>query len=590
MVVTLDNPNRLLMIRFKYPITKLTLLLAYDLYEINKDSTDTPVKNIKPFKKIFMYDNKISVDEKIINNYGSSLIKNKHDVKIIQEWLSMPLNTTNPKKTQMIDLTIQSNQKSPYLIFYCTLQIKKIPNYDMQAIMTISCGKEPDICQAEYDLITGETTFKENDIKIRINKDDYFAGDQNLFTAYQNESILTNNGILKAATFKKIVTVFFKYIKTRSELDYESIKKVSFPLYILPTRLTIEKKESLTNNKQSEFIDVFGNSATSYPSKTTVTAKFLSYDDPAFTINCKREESFYKDLGIGNNSLDKINLPASHITQIGKIEWIFININDVTKSFEQIRQGFLKHIHHNYKKLDNNSTLNKRSNLKIIGMIRDQNKIEVLLDENLTMNKLEQIFHDITSDKQDIPFKVFEIMIPTGTENKKTLWADYIYIIHSFLTGRKISKYYFIRFFTIELKKQLKEFPEFKKTAVNFFLKSEFMIKYISSQITDHDLMNDDETFAFSIGNIARIYIDYKRKNKEENNSLDEILKYSKYDRLRLQHVLTKVGKGIAISKTDSETIQKIETSIQKLISKNEITDDKTDYAYFFYKGYFTGE
>ena len=580
-----------MMIHFKYNIIKLTLLLAYDLYEINKDSTDTPVKNIKPFKKIFMCNNKISVDETLREKYGSSLIENKRDVKIIQDWLSMPLNTTNPKMTQMIDLTIHSSQKSPYLIFYCTLQIKKIQNDDMQAIMIVSCGKEPSICQAEYDLITGKTTFKENDIKIRINTDDYFAGEQNLFSAYQNESILTSDGTLKAATFKKIVTVFFKYIKTRSELDYESIKKVSFPLYILPTRLTIEKK-SLTNNKQSEFIDVFGNHATLYPSKTTVTAKFLSYDDPAFTINCKREESFYKDLGIGNYSLDKINFPASHITKISKIEWIFIDINNITKSFEQIRQGFLKQIHYNYKKLDNNPASNKKSNLKVIGMIRDKYKmkIEILLDENLTMNKLEQMFHDMPLDKQDIPFMVFEIMIPAGTENKKTLWADYIYTIRSFLTGRKISKYYFVRFFTKELKKQLKEFLKSKNTAVNFFLKSEFMIKYISSHVMNDDLMNNDETFAFSIGSIARAYIDYRRKNKEENNSLDEILKYSKYDKLRLQHVLTKVGKGIAISKTDSETIQKIETNIQKLISKNEITDDKTDYAYFFYKGYFTGE
>ena len=88
-----------------------------------------------------------------------------------------------------------------------------------------------------------------------------------------------------------------------------------------------------------EFEDSFGTPATDYPSKTTINAKFVSFDDQAFTLNCKTGKDFYQNLGIGNQSFPKINMPSGCGFDISGLTWYFFDINVPEFQFEKKGAG-----------------------------------------------------------------------------------------------------------------------------------------------------------------------------------------------------------------------------------------------------------
>jgi hypothetical protein len=102
--------------------------------------------------------------------------------------------------------------------------------------------------------------------------------------------------------------------------------------------------------------------------------------------------------------------------------------------------------------------------------------------------------------------------------------------------------------------------------------------------------MNKNEEYAYKIGCIAGKYIKFKRDTKEANNSTNDILTYSKYDREKLRFVYSRVSLGISLSKaaniSNTDTIAQL---IKKDMPTDEIDDTKAheDYSYFFYKGVF---
>ena len=103
--------------------------------------------------------------------------------------------------------------------------------------------------------------------------------------------------------------------------------------------------------------------------------------------------------------------------------------------------------------------------------------------------------------------------------------------------------------------------------------------------------MNSNEEFAIKIGKIARIYIDFKQNHGETDNSLSDILAYSKYDREKLRFVLKRVGLGVQLSKINDTAKNEITKKIGTLQPREEIEDDvaSKDYSYFFFKGYYIG-
>ena len=88
---------------------------------------------------------------------------------------------------------------------------------------------------------------------------------------------------------------------------------------------------------------------------------------------------------------------------------------------------------------------------------------------------------------------------------------------------------------------------------------------------------------------IAGRYVRFKKDTEENDNSLRDILTYSKYDRGILRSVFKRIGQGVNLSKADESQINKIFLFIKNNERKEEIGEDKQDYdySYFFYKGVF---
>ena len=68
----------------------IRLMLAYELYLNNKESKTPVVKAPKLLKKIYVNEDKVGVDSKALEEYGSNV---RYD--FLQEWLSMPMNTAD---------------------------------------------------------------------------------------------------------------------------------------------------------------------------------------------------------------------------------------------------------------------------------------------------------------------------------------------------------------------------------------------------------------------------------------------------------------------------------------------------------------
>ena len=91
--------------------------------------------------------------------------------------------------------------------------------------------------------------------------------------------------------------------------------------------------------KTRSFTHSFGNKALDFPQVPTQTAKFMSFDDPAFSLNCKTKSAFYENLSIGNDSFKAINIPNDSVINIAGLDWIFTDLEDPSYKFDEIKKG-----------------------------------------------------------------------------------------------------------------------------------------------------------------------------------------------------------------------------------------------------------
>jgi Na+-transporting NADH:ubiquinone oxidoreductase subunit NqrF len=80
--------------------------------------------------------------------------------------------------------------------------------------------------------------------------------------------------------------------------------------------------------------------------------------------------------------------------------------------------------------------------------------------------------------------------------------------------------------------------------------------------------------------------VKFKKDKDEANNSTNDILAYSKYDREHLRFVYHRIGLGLSLSKVNTDELTQF---MKNNMSKEEIDDTHAyeDYSYFFYKGVF---
>jgi uncharacterized membrane-anchored protein len=114
----------------------------------------------------------------------------------------------------------------------------------------------------------------------------------------------------------------------------------------------------------------------------------------SFAINCKTGKEFYQNLGIGNESFPKVSMPTDNAIVIAGLEWYFFDISEPSLKFEAKGRGIYDQLLSNYRLLSSRSGLSvsHQSALKVICTKRAQAKLEVLLDDNLTLDQMKEMF------------------------------------------------------------------------------------------------------------------------------------------------------------------------------------------------------
>lgn len=586
-------------------------MLAYELFLMNKKTNrNLDASNLLPIKKIFVSNGNVTIDPKTPDDYGS---KKFDESKDLQDWLSMPSWASNPKKLNLPDKRTGNNSPKPYVEFDC--EYVKNLNEEKIIVSFPKTGK----FYAEI-FLDGQTTrnlkFENkllplNELKIVMagkdrtntneNDDNYFLNGVRLFDEYVNKGILTGDSKISFTVFSNICNEFSNFVNTRGNPN--NLKNKSrFSLIILPDDGEITYTDHATTG--STWIDAAGNKTDIIAEKPTVSGKFLSYDDPSFTPNGMKGDEFYKNIGIGYKTLDKITLARDQEINVAGLQWYFMDTVSPNKDFKRSKQGIFYQLCNNYEQLKSRGggNYNMLSSMKVICFKMDQfrAKMEVLIDENLTMVKLGTIFSGI--DINDIPFNAAEILIVRTKSS--VLWTYYLKFVNSILRGYGFNDSELIEIFTIFSKKKIfdKDEPWFEdknySLAKEWFEKAEFCRKILSNSVGNPLIMDSNEEFAFKVGKIAGRYIWFRENVGKKNNSVKDILTYSIYDKIHLEYVLEVIPRGIQVTRTkdDDETEKKkMEKYYYDNAPKTEIEDrlSSKKYDYFFYKGAYstiTGE
>ena len=510
----------------------------------------------------------------------------------------MPFN--NLSSVNLPNRATGANSKKPYVEFYGRYEKSKlslsISGLDpdkkevnskedkkkaFEYVYNFADGKEP-VIKTPVDFLT-----------LRLDDKSYFIDDRTLFELYCDAKVVTSSGALPSKVFTAVCDAFCSLWKEK--IVFEDLNKYSrfvFRIVVLPFQLLSQEKQ-IEYKRQDEsiggelFEDCFGNSATDYPSTPTLNAKFVSYDDEAFSINCRVKKEFYQNLGVGNESFDKVNLPPDNV-KIAGLEWYFFDLTNPTLVFDENGSGIYDKLRENYEALsrEKGRSVQEKSVLKVICTKRAQAKIEVLLDENLTLDQLDEMFSRVPEGFNS--YRALECLIVDGARD--IIWTDYITAIRYFMSGIYFDRGFlvqrFTRIFRSKLWEWIKNVKAAKKDVVEFFDRSQFCLKLLTKTESGINNMNKNEEYAYKIGVIAGKYMKFKQTTGETNNSTKDILTYSKYDREHLRFVYKRVGIGLNLSKANTDELSK---SIKNDTPKDEIDDAQAneDYSYFFYKGVF---
>jgi hypothetical protein len=563
-------------------------MLAYELYLKNKDDNVEHVKTVLPVKKVFVrIDDKVNfqLDSKTLEYYGENVRQNDKNA-YLKKSLSMPSN--NLASVGLPYRGTGAAAKKPYVEFFGSYKKDKLK------IFITGEGKkgEKPIYTYLYDFSNSKETVivPVNFLVLRLDQKNYFVNDNLLFDAYKENGVISAEGALASKVFVEVCRTFSSLWQEKivpEELkDYSSFvfRVIVLPLSLFPDGQVEYRCAEDVDCSGTEFEDCFGNPATDYPSKATINAKFISFDDEAFTLNCKTSKEFYQNLGIGNQSFPKINLPSGGFPIAG-LDWYFFDITKPSFDFEQARSGIYDQLLNNYNRLvkDAGESAATKSAIKIVLTKKAQAKLEVLLDENLTFGQLKRMLSRAEDNFVRHPMALESLIVKRSND---TVWTDYLIAIRHFFNGTFVDRAFLVQRFTLILRENNREWIKgVKSDSANFFEKSQFCLKLLTKTERGLD-MNKNEEYAYKIGCIAGKYVKFKREKKEANNSTNDILTYSKYDRERLRFVYHRIGLGISLSKSNTDDLSQ---SIKDDIPLEEIEDSKAqeDYSYFFYKGVF---
>ena len=568
-------------------------MLAYELYRHTKKSGSDSGIGI-PIKKIFVSGETITIDDTTISEYGTTNTPDKLK-DFLQKNFDMPIDV-NPK-LNLPEKIVSSASPKPYVVIYgyinaCNKEVKIDGQKQWVLEVQITLGKEKKKF-AKMTLPDYKLELDEKNVHFKIDKLNYMSGNASLYDKYVNSRILKQDK-LPGLLLSNIAKKFFDFLKTK-QVDF--IKgKTSFALYVLPDNKEItfeDKKRSLQrykmkkNNTLHTITDSFGNTG-EWTNRTTAGVTFITYDDKAFTINCNQMENFYKDISVGSKSLSKILLPENNAITMSGLEWYFLDLNHPKIVFSSRSKGIYDQLYHNYIRLKKGNMPSKSSSYKVISIKRTNAKREIIVNENLTMKNMEQMFSGV--DANTIPYNAYECLIIT--RGKSTIYRYYFQAIKSLLNQIRFNKDQLDLIFTFEVKHIVREFlkENIDDDVTNFFKHAQFCYKTLYRTDDKINSLSPSEEFAFGVGVMTRLYVDFRIENGYSNNSLKNILSKQKYDVNTLHSVIMSIGRGIhLISLNDvkyNTILDKIRKSTPKILEKGD-TNIRKDYSYYFYMGYF---
>jgi len=564
-------------------------MLAYELFLKNK-SYEGEYGKPTPIKKLFVKRSngnfEVEVDETSLEEYGMSSTEPG-----FQSLFSMPNKTL--KNVNLPFRETGPNSPKPYIIFKGSYK-KQNKKQKLTISLTGSKpkkGNNKTNFNFTYSFKDEKIEPQKNDEKLflNLNNKNYYIAEKTLFDAYVDSGIITKDSFISKTLFEAVCNKFLEFFINKLKNSNQNPNvKFNFELVVLPENLPVTFKEETKEEENSgiEFIDSFGVKSTDYPIKPTQTAKFLSFDDPSFAINCANQKKFYSNLGIGVNSFEKINLPVENNFKISGLDWYFFNlIND--NNFKDKKIGFYGQLLENYKELKKNTKrFPSLAAMKVLCFKKNQAKLELLLDENLTFKTLEEMF-----PQREAPKMVLEVLIESSNDKKVIIWNKYIKGIRSFIRRTPLEKEFLLQYFSRRLREKIIDWlkPINQKEAISFLKKSEFCFVLLTQENRGDFKMNEDEKYAYKIGKIVGKYMNFKKKAKEESNAISDLLTYSTYDREKLRFAFKRVSIGVSLSKAEEEELNGIRSFIKNELPSNEISDENAskDYSYFFYKGFF---
>ncbi len=550
-------------------------MLAYELVLENSKTNQESGRGI-PIKKIFIENDNITIDDNSLDNYGYDETPNPV-INSLQKNLDMPLDTNS--NLNLPNKIVASNSSKPYVTIpgYYKAYFKKD-----QIIGELTLGDSKKGYFAKLNLSDLKDEIISADISFKMDTKNYVQKDQTLYEAYCKNNIIQDKKLL-AQLFEKIAKKFFDYVISK---DITFTKgNTAFLLYILPNNNPITYLDNDDSEDMIDDLDSFGNKIVSYPKSPTTGVFFMSYDDQAFTINCTEKDQFYKNLGMGKESHQKILLPNNKMINISGFNWYFLNLEKSSTIFPKTNGGIYHQLHSNYNTMNSGTVTKNSMQLHVICIKKTNAKLEVMINENLSMPKLHELFTDVKEDK--IPKYAFELLIIK--KGQSMIFRYYMMAIKSLLNKTPFDGDLLIKIFTNKIRNDYREWMANNnpKDAKEFFVKSEFCYKTLNHTNKLYKLMKEAE-FAKSVGCMAREYVDFRKKTNNDNNSLRDILSKQKYDIETLKFVIKTIGRGIHLLNISKDQYDTILSKLSSVAPTSDIDDsNRKDFSYYFYMGYF---
>lgn len=561
------------------------MLLIHELYRETLGTSHDTGKGI-PIKKIFVKNGRFEIDKTPIDTYGE--IKTPNNMKnYLQRNFGMPLDTIDG--INLPNKLVAPNSPKPYIVIPGMINIMEKNGVKHGQIRLGYKGKKDGKPSSYATLTMPDNTVDIHsvDVYYNIDKTNYTVDGAPLYNKYISNNILSAENTLGGNIFESISRAFFEYLSSK-DISLP-VGKINFGLYVLPDNKKISYTQPVQKNNDGVsdgvFIDAFGNKCTGYPDRPSKGVFWFTYDDPAFVINCKSGRDFYKDIGIGKDTLDKIIHPETKKIEIAGFDWYFMNIEKPKMIFGAKKMGIYHQIHSNYHHMKKMAAREPHI-MKVFCVKRANSKVEILVNENLSMPRLDVIFgkHDF----EDIPHTALESLIIK--KGKVTIFTHYIHGIKSILNQTGFDHDLLVKTYTKSIRDNMKNWLEkSSQEPTKFFEKTEFCRKVLKRRRPEKYMEQAEAQFAKEVGMMARTYIEFRKENGFKNNSYMTILQKNTYTVSTLQDVIKSIGRSLHLLKIDENDYDKILMDLTKIAPSEVDTDSKKDLSYYFYLGYFRG-